>query len=113
MILKMKQVGHVGRSDDAPSWVSSNQVHASDKGSDVASAPEHAKDFACSKNLLGLGEVQFACLMGYEEDPQQTWRFFHQRYRLATTFSKAAVPTTLPEMKYTEQSMHEYFAKLE
>lgn len=41
------------------------------------------------------------------------WKVLYERYSAKTTFSSATVLTTLIQMKYTGQLMHEYVTKWE
>lgn len=94
-ILNAKQVWHVMQVDDPASVSLSHQVRASDAGSDVCSAPERLRDVACTKILQGLDKVPFACVMHYQENPQQMRKFLHDWYSALAKFGKATVHTTL------------------
>lgn len=74
-ILNTNQVWPVVQVDDAARLSSSHQVQASHEGYDACSDPEYARDVACSVIQQGLGEVPFACLIQYQEDPQQMRSF--------------------------------------
>lgn len=49
--------------------------------------------------------------MRYQKDPRQIGTFLHEGYSATTTLRKATVPSTLAQMRYTGQPMHEYVSK--
>lgn len=110
-MLKAKRLWHVVRAYDAASSSSSRQGWASDTGSNIGSDIEYARNVAYSIILQALGNVPFACVMRFQEDPSQMWKFLNDRYSATTTVSKATMHTTLAQMKYTGQLMHIYIAK--
>lgn len=82
-----------------------------DEDQAAVSDPEHSKDVACAVIIQGLGEVSFARVMQYQEDPRKMFSFLHNRCCAATTFSWVTVHSTLARMRYTGLKMHRYIAR--
>lgn len=61
--------------------------------------------------IQGLSKVPFTCVMQYQKYPRKMWRFLQERNCATTTFSKANGHSTLMQLKYTGQLMHEYATK--
>lgn len=78
-ILKTRKDWHVGQADDATSLSLWHQVRASDGQSYVVGDPECGRDAGPLKILQRPGEVPFSCVMLYQEDPLEMWRFLHER----------------------------------
>lgn len=57
--------------------------------SDAGNDSEYVRDLAVSVVLQGFRKVPFACVMRYQQDPRQMWKFLHKPYRATHMFSKA------------------------
>ena len=112
-ILKAKKAWKVVRP-------TSGTVSTTDGSSQVVTATskkllseEAANDIACSVILQGLGEVPFAAVMQYQDDPQKMWNVLHERYAAVSSFSKASIHTSLARLKYGGENMDSYLSKWE
>lgn len=105
-VLKAKRVWHLLLADDAASLSSSHEVLGSDEGSDLASAPEYARDIAFSIILQKIGKAPFVWAMRYQKDSQEMWRLLHDRHSAPTTFSRVTGHRSFSSMMYTDQPVH-------
>lgn len=110
IILRARRVWIVVRGEDASSFFASPQdrTDRTDTTTGGVMGDGYAGDVACSVIHQGLGEGLFLCVMAVQNDRRRMREFLHHRYNVNSTFSKAALHSTLARTRYTGQAMQEY-----